>query len=57
MSSVNANGTFSAKQNCLSINAKELLAMFYGLSSFKLQIAGKNILCHCDNTIAVSYIV
>ena len=57
MSSVNVNGTFSAKQNCLSINTKELLAMFYGLSGFKLQIAGKNILCHCDNTTAVSCIL
>ena len=57
MKGVNANGTFSAKQNSLSINTKELLAIYYGLSSFKSYIAGQNILCHCDNTTTVSCIV
>ena len=53
----NANGTFSSKQEELSINTKELLAIYYGLSTFKEVIAGKNVLCHCDNTTAVSCIV
>ena len=54
---VNANGTFSEKQSSLSINTKELLAIYYGLASFKNHITGQNILCHCDNTTAVSCIV
>ena len=57
MKGVNANGTFSKKQNSLSINMKELLAIYYGLSSFKHHITEQNILCHCDNTTAVSCIV
>ena len=54
---VNANGTFSEKQSSLSINTKELLAIYYRLASFKIHITGQNILCHCDNTTAVSCIV
>ena len=53
----NAKGTFSRKQDSLLINTKELLAMYYGLCSFKHIIKGHNVLCHCDNTMAVSCIV
>ena len=48
MKGVNANGTFSEKQSSLSINTKELLAIYYGLASFKRHLTAQNILCHCD---------
>ena len=52
----NANGPFSTKQKDLSINTKELLAMFLGLQSLQDKIRNKNVLCFCDNVMAVSCI-
>ena len=50
----NANGPFSEKQKMLSINTKELLAIYFGLSSLGKFLRGKNVICFCDNTTAVS---
>ena len=47
---------FSEKQAALSINTKELLAIFYTLCAFKHDLQSKNVLVHCDNTLAVSCI-
>ena len=52
----NANGPFSAKQRELSINTKELLAMFLGLQALRDKIRNHNVLCFCDNVMAVSCI-
>ena len=52
----NANGPFSAKQRELSINTKELLAMFLGLQALRDKIRDHNVLCFCDNVMAVSCI-
>ena len=38
----------------LSINTKELLAIYFGLSSLGRFLRGKNVICFCDNTTAVS---
>ena len=51
------NGTFSEKQKLLSINTKELLAIYYGLQCLKDKLKESNILCMCDNTTAVSCIL
>ena len=52
-----ANGAFSEKQKLCSINTKELMAIYFGISSLKDLLQNKNILCMCDNTTAVSCIV
>ena len=49
-----AHGQFSTKQQRLSINVKELLAIYYGLRSLKAEITGSCVLCFCDNSSAVS---
>ena len=45
---------FSQKQSALSINTKELLAIYYTLSSFAVELSGQHVLMHSDNTVAVS---
>ena len=45
---------FSDRQLNLSINTKELLAIFYTLSSFASELTGHHVLMHSDNTVAVS---
>ena len=45
---------FSQKQSALSINTKELLAVYYTLSSFAVELCGQHVLMHSDNTVAVS---
>ena len=52
-----ANGAFSTKQQLLSINTRELLAIYFGLMSLRENLRNKTILCHCDNTTAVSCIL
>ena len=52
-----ANGAFSEKQKLCSINTKELMAIYFGISSLKDLLWNKHILCMCDNTTAVSCIV
>ena len=52
----NANGPFTEKQKALSINSKELLAIYLGLMSLRDKLRGHSILCRCDNTTAVSCI-
>ena len=44
---------FSEKQAELSINTKELLAIYYTLSAFRSQLTNLNILHFCDNRVAV----
>ena len=53
----NANGPFSFKQQSLSINTKELLAIYFGIFSLQDKLRNKNILCFCDNTTAVSTVL
>ena len=50
----NANGPFTEKQKTLSINSRELLAIYLGLLSLRDKLIGHSILCLCDNTTAVS---
>ena len=45
---------FTEQQAGLSINTKELLAIFYTISAFGEDLAGENVLVHCDNMVAVS---
>ena len=45
---------FTEQQASLSINTKELLAIFYTISAFAQDLAGENVLVHSDNTVAVS---
>ena len=47
---------FNELQAGLSINTKELLAIFYTLSSFGTYLQGEHVLVHCDNTVSVSCI-
>ena len=47
---------FSETQAGLSINTKELLAIYYTLSTFGADLQGAGVLIHCDNTVAVSCI-
>ena len=51
------NGAFSSKQQLLSINTRELLAVYFGLLSLREKLRNKAILCHCNNTMAVSCIL
>ena len=45
---------FSEKQAKLSINTKELLAVYYTLSIFAKDLRNETILIHCDNSVTVS---
>ena len=45
---------FSQKQSALSINTKELLAIYYTLSAFASELSGQHVLMHSDNTVVVS---
>ena len=47
---------FSESQAGLSINTKELLAIYYTLSTFGAALQGAGVLVHCDNTVAVTCI-
>ena len=47
---------FSEKQAGLSINTKELLAIYYTLSAFGAELKGEAVLVHCHNTVSVSCI-
>ena len=53
----NANGPFSFKQQSLSINTRELLAIYFGVYSLQDKLHNKNILCFCNNTTAVSTVL
>lgn len=48
-------GTWTVEEAKLHINELELLALFFGLKSF-IKGAGYHIICHVDNTTAISYI-
>ena len=50
-----ANSHVSEREMPLSINTKEMLAIWYSLCSFNQFLAGKSILIQSDNTTAVSY--
>ena len=52
----NANSPFSEKQKELSINTKELLAIYLGLQVLADKIRDRKVLCFCDNVTAVSCI-
>ena len=45
---------FSEKQAKLTINTKEMLAVYYTLSSFAHELRNENVLIHCDNSVTVS---
>ena len=47
---------FLEKQAKLSINTKELLAVFYTISSFAKDLSKEVVLIHCDNSVTVSCI-
>ncbi len=49
-------GRFSIAEVDFSINTKELLAIKYGIMSFRDQLANKHILVQSDNMTAVSYV-
>ena len=49
-----AQGSFTQKHDHLSINTKELMAVWYGLNSFKDVIKDKTVLCHSDNSTTVN---
>ena len=48
------NGSFSEKQMQLSINTKELLAIYYTVCTLHQELSHHHILCHCDNQTAIS---
>ena len=52
-----AQSYFSEQEARLSINSKELLAIFYGLRSHRERLKGHSVLIHSDNTTAVSCIM
>ena len=45
---------FTAKQSALSINTKELLAVYYTLCTFAKYLTNQCVLIHCDNSVNVS---
>ena len=53
---ITVQNKFTMKQCLLPINTKELMAVLFGLTSFKNMIKGENILLHCDNTTAIACI-
>ena len=53
---VEKKGAFSAKQLHLSVNTKELLAVYYGIVAHLPQLKSKSILVLSDNTTCVSTI-
>ena len=53
---VSANGHFSPAELPLSINTKEILAIWYGLCCFKEHFKNKHILLKSDSTTAIRYI-
>ena len=46
-------GKFTQKQQCLSINTKELLAIYYTLSTFAHRLKNEVVLLRCDNMTAL----
>ena len=54
--SVETGGRWNDNEKDLNINALELLAVEYGLKSFKTQVAGKHVKILTDNTCAVTYV-
>ena len=51
-----ANGHFPHKEKALSTNTKEMLAIWYALSSFMFSLAHQHVLIQSNNTTAISYI-
>ena len=47
---------FTVKQQLLSINTKELLAVYYTLSAFAPLLAKHTVLHHCDNQVSCHYL-
>ena len=50
-----ASGLWDARQEALSINARELLAVPLGLYQFRSTLQGRPVAVFCDNTTAVAY--
>ena len=50
-------GLFTEKQRSLSINSKELLAIYFTLNVYAKQLAGEHIMLRCDNYTAIYCIV
>ena len=53
---IEVQGLFTEKQKLLSINTKELLAIYYALGAHAEKFVGEVILIRCDNTTAISCI-
>ena len=51
-----ASGLWDSRQEALSINARELLAVPLGLSQFRSALQGRTVAVFCDNTTAVAYL-
>ena len=52
----NVQNSFNDKQQALTINTEELIAIYYSLCSFKHLLHGQGILVHCDNVTAIAYV-
>ena len=53
---IEVQGLFTEKQQLLSINTKELLAIYYALGTHASKFEGKVVLIRCDNMTAISCI-
>ena len=51
-----ASGLWDARQEALSINARELLAVPLGLYQFRSALQGRTVAVFCDDTTAVAYL-
>ena len=51
-----ASGLWDARQEALSINTRELLAVPMGLYQFRSALQGRTVALFCDNTTAVAYL-
>ena len=51
-----ASGVWSLEESCLSINARELLAVEKGLLAFQESLRGQTIAVFADNTTALAYL-
>ena len=53
---IEVQGLFTECQKSLSINTKELLAIYYALGTHANKLAGEVVMVRCDNTTAISCI-
>ena len=51
-----ASGLWDSHQAALSINTRELLAVYLGLHQFQSSLRGRTVAVFCDNTTAVAYL-